>query len=62
MLRSLGTGLGLAITKAQIELHGGSIEIDSRPGAGTRVTLRFPSARVLHEPLPAPTTALPSTG
>jgi PAS domain S-box-containing protein len=47
MLRSLGTGLGLPITKAQIELHGGSLEIDSRLGVGTQVTLRFPRARVL---------------
>ena len=46
-LRSLGTGLGLPITKAQIELHGGTLEIQSRPGEGTQATLRFPPERVL---------------
>jgi PAS domain S-box-containing protein len=49
MLRSLGTGLGLAITKAQIELHGGRLEIDSAAGAGTRAILYFPPERVLPE-------------
>jgi len=53
-LRSLGTGLGLPITKAQIELHGGTLEIRSRLGEGTQATLRFPSERVLvSEPQPA---------
>jgi PAS domain S-box-containing protein len=51
-LRSLGTGLGLPITKAQIELHGGGLAIESVPGQGTRVTLRFPPERVLHQPAP----------
>jgi PAS domain S-box-containing protein len=51
-MRSLGTGLGLPITKAQIELHGGSLSIDSVAGEGTRVTLRFPAERVLHQPVP----------
>lgn len=37
-----GTGLGLAIVKAIADLHGGSVEIQSERGAGTRVTLRFP--------------------
>jgi signal transduction histidine kinase len=49
MLRSLGTGLGLAITKAQIELHGGRLDITSAAGAGTRATLYFPAERVLPE-------------
>ncbi|MBV8169323.1 MAG: PAS domain-containing protein [Alphaproteobacteria bacterium] len=49
MLRSLGTGLGLAITKAQIELHGGRLDITSAAGVGTRATLYFPPERVLPE-------------
>jgi len=49
-LRSLGTGLGLPITKAQIELHGGSLAIETAPGKGTRVTLRFPPERVIRDP------------
>lgn len=38
-----GTGLGLPLTKKLIELHHGSIQIDSEPGKGTLVTLVFPA-------------------
>ncbi len=38
-----GTGLGLAIVKSIMDLHGGSVVIHSAPGAGTVVTLHFPS-------------------
>jgi len=41
-----GTGLGLAITKRLMELHGGSIDLTSETGQGTRVVLRFPESRV----------------
>ncbi len=41
-----GTGLGLPLVKAMIELHGGALEIESRPGAGSTFTLRFPPERV----------------
>jgi signal transduction histidine kinase len=37
-----GTGLGLTIAERIVAAHGGRIEIDSRPGQGTRVTLLFP--------------------
>ncbi|MEA2641513.1 MAG: hypothetical protein QOF51_2907 [Chloroflexota bacterium] len=37
-----GTGLGLALTKRLVELHGGSVDVESTPGEGTRFTLRFP--------------------
>ncbi len=37
-----GLGLGLAITKSIMELHGGSIELTSPPGAGVKARLRFP--------------------
>ena len=43
MTRKLtGTGLGLSLTKSLVEMHGGSLSIDSREGAGTEVTLAFP--------------------
>ncbi len=44
-----GTGLGLAITKGLLEAHGGRLEIESAPGAGTRVALRFPAERTLRQ-------------
>ncbi len=37
-----GTGLGLALSKALVELHGGSIRLDSTPGQGTRVQVTLP--------------------
>jgi PAS domain S-box-containing protein len=37
-----GTGLGMAIVKKIMDLHGGEIEIDSRPGQGTTVRLVIP--------------------
>lgn len=39
-----GTGLGLAIVKSIMDLHGGSAGIESTPGMGTTVSLRFPSS------------------
>jgi heavy metal sensor kinase len=39
-----GAGLGLAITRATVQLHGGSIEIDSKVNVGTTVTIRLPGA------------------
>jgi len=41
-----GTGLGLPLTKGLIELHGGTLELTSSLGHGTKVTMRFPAARV----------------
>ena len=40
-----GAGLGLAITKSLVELHGGTLTIESAIGAGTTVTIALPPAR-----------------
>lgn len=37
-----GSGLGLAITKKIIELHHGSISVESQPGSGARFTVQIP--------------------
>lgn len=37
-----GSGIGLALAKAFVELHGGSIEVQSKEGVGTRFTVLIP--------------------
>lgn len=39
-----GTGLGLSITRAIIEMHGGTIEIESESGKGSCFTITLPVA------------------
>ncbi len=51
--RHKGTGLGLALTKQLIELHGGSLEIDSDLGIGTTIRLHFPHYRNVSAPPPS---------
>jgi signal transduction histidine kinase len=57
--RHRGAGLGLSIVKSLVELHGGVMALESEPGRGTRVTVRFPengiaeSAPTAADPVPA---------
>ena len=44
-----GTGLGLAISQSIVQSAGGSIEVQSQPGTGTRFTIVLPAA---HDPAP----------
>jgi len=37
-----GTGLGLSICYRIVQAHGGRIDVDSRPGVGTRFTVVLP--------------------
>ncbi|HEX6978593.1 MAG TPA: ATP-binding protein [Alphaproteobacteria bacterium] len=42
-----GTGLGLPLSKALVELHGGQLEVASKPAMGTTVTIWFGADRVI---------------
>ncbi len=45
-----GTGLGLPLTKALVELHGGTLDLQSQVGVGTSATVRFPAERIVELP------------
>jgi nitrogen fixation/metabolism regulation signal transduction histidine kinase len=40
-----GTGLGLSLVQRTMLQHGGSMELQDRPGGGARVVLMLPAAR-----------------
>lgn len=42
-VRRRGAGLGLSVAKSIVELHKGSIRLQSAPGRGTRVTVLLPA-------------------
>jgi signal transduction histidine kinase/ActR/RegA family two-component response regulator len=49
-----GTGLGLSIAYGIVTRHGGEIEAWSRPGEGSRFTVRFPIGTDAPSPAPEP--------
>ncbi|OFX11506.1 MAG: hypothetical protein A2516_01195 [Alphaproteobacteria bacterium RIFOXYD12_FULL_60_8] len=48
-----GSGLGLSLVKTFVELHGGTVTLDSTPHKGTTVTCRLPTGG--DRPAPSPT-------
>ena len=59
-----GTGLGLSLCRGIIEEHGGTIDVDSEPGHGTRFTIELPVAvrPVAQSEAAAAADTLPSIG
>ncbi len=45
-----GTGLGLPLTKHLIEMHSGSLDLQSEVGIGTTATVRLPAERIVPVP------------
>lgn len=44
-----GTGLGLSIARSLAEVHGGSLNLTSKKGVGTTVTIYLPSSRFQYD-------------
>jgi signal transduction histidine kinase/CheY-like chemotaxis protein len=53
-----GSGLGLSIVYGFVRQSGGGISLESRPGQGTRVAMRFPAVPAARRGLPAPATSI----
>ena len=45
-----GTGLGLPLVKSMVDMHGGTMAIESGLDAGTLVTISFPENRIVPRP------------
>ena len=58
--RQAGAGLGLALVKSLVNLHGGTVSIESARGAGTTVLCHLPTAA--GQPAPTRASAAPGAG
>jgi signal transduction histidine kinase len=56
--RYQGAGLGLEISKQLVELHGGTLTLESMEGAGTRAIITLPSSRLVTDSLILPPATL----
>ncbi len=45
--KTRGTGLGLAVVKHNVELYGGSVQVESELGKGSQFTLNFPAKTLM---------------
>lgn len=52
-----GAGLGLSVVKSLVDLHGGDMTLESEPGKGTKVTVRFPERGLEQKHVPTGTEA-----
>ncbi len=50
-----GLGLGLYIAREIVDAHGGTMQVDSQPGAGTTFTVELPRSIPAHVTQPQPT-------
>ena len=53
-----GAGLGLPITKALVEMHDGSLDVQSKPEIGTTIILEFPPSRLRSAETVAPSPSI----
>lgn len=58
--RQGGTGLGLSLVLALSTLHGGGVEVKSRPGEGSTFVVRLPWAKTSPAPPPSPSPQAPA--
>ena len=56
-----GTGLGLSMVYSAVKAHQGQMEIQSEPGQGTCVRMRFPATEVVTQPTPPVAAPRPSS-
>jgi PAS domain S-box-containing protein len=50
--KSKGMGLGLTIVKHIVNLHNGTVEVESEPNKGTKITIRIPKKKSSNRSIP----------